>query len=611
MPERPTAVAEHLIAALSDGQRTPQEALSGLHEIEAWDLHSLAELLQELHESSRAGRLSEQDFGTLSLILNGWRHSASDDDPNATEELDAQPLAKGQSAPWNVATTPVELHPGSILRDRYVLGELAARGGMSIVFRARDLRRDASGGDSPEIALKVLRDDLRTSESAIARLKREFRQTQALRHAGVVRMLDLDCDRDVWFITMELLEGMSLEDRLRQAPAQPLEVAEALRIASVCAEVLAHAHQHGMPHGDFKPGNVFVENSGAIKVLDFGAAPELRPSPVAAASDSGPISRVATRAYASPEVLAGLEVEPRDDVFSFACVVYELLSGRHPFGRRDANEARDAWLVAEPLPQLSPGQNAALVRGLAWTRAERTPTVQGLMRPLLNHGGIVSVEPAPLSAGLPSRANRVPRQWLVAPGIAALLIVIWHMRAGDDRETADHAVRSTPAVPGRPFVVTAPVVRERAPLASDGEQKPVGRSETSAPSAPRQSRAAAPTHVAARSGATVWADSASIVVSEGTYAAVIMLRRQGDLASPVRINWRVSDGSARAREDFDGPATGTTTFLPGQTTRAVYVPLINDAVREGEESFSLRLSSNSAAIRPTGNVTITIVDDDR
>jgi serine/threonine protein kinase len=612
LPEKLRANAEHLIAELINGQRTPHEVLTRLTEVVTWDRDYLAQLLQQLRESSRAGRLSDQDFGTLTQLLNCRPRPTADHDPDPTEELDPQPLPAAQTVPANVATMPVELLQGCILRDRYVLGEPVARGGMSIVFRARDLRRDVSEADSHEIAIKVLRDDLRTSGSAIARLKREFRQTQALRHAGVVRMLDLDCDRDVWFISMELLEGSTLKARLRSAPAGPLDVAEAMRIASVCAEILAYAHQQGTPHGDFKPGNVFLENSGAIKVLDFGAAPEIRASPAEAPAESCCISRVATRSYASPEVLAGQEPESLDDVFSFACVVYELISGQHPFGHLPSNEARDAAIVAGPLSQLSPGQFAALQRGLAWTRAERPATVEELMQSLVSDGGTATAEPAPGPSRLPSRVHLLPWQWLAVPVIAVSLIAFWRMRSVNDNDLAARAVRGTPVVRGAAHTVTTPVV-EKSALgdSSTTEPQPLEPLETSAPSTSDAAPATAPMPVAARTRAQISADSASIVVSENAFAAVILLRREGNLASPASITWRLSDGSARAGKDFDGPLTGTARFLPGQTIRAIYVPLIDDAAREVEESFSLRLSSRSASIGPTDKVTITIVDDDQ
>jgi serine/threonine protein kinase len=619
--EKPGAVVEYLIAQLRDGQRTPDEAPPALKDLGSWDAASLEQALQELHAHHRAGRLSDQDLHALSLMLDRSSSSTPDDDLDATVDLEVPTPLPAQLAGEGRPATRVELRRGSVLRDRYVLGEPVGSGGMSIVFRARDLRRDANdASDTSGIAIKVLRPEMRASGPANARLKREFRQTQALRHPGTVRMFDLDCDGDAWFITMERLVGKSLDARLRQLPAVPIDMADGLTIASACAEVLAFAHQQGVVHGDFKPGNVFLEDGGTVRVLDFGTAPG---SPQSAVSDRGLVPRAATRAYASPEVLAGETAEPRDDVFSLACVVYELLSGRHPFGRLPANKARDLSVAATPLPQLSSAQNAALMSGLAWSRAERPPTVHEFMRLLTSF----AVETMPPPTESPPSSDRLPWRLIgVLVATTVLLFALWRIFTGEDGHVGTVAVDGAPGALSPAPPDAAPVVSPAANLASPGAEElaaltatiaevlraeePPAPPSAIAPSLPAARLARPPAPVAERERAQVSAERTSIVVSEGTHAAVILLRRQANLGASVQVAWRLSNGSARLQEDFDGPETGTTRFLRGQTTRAVYVPLIDDTLAEGQESFSLQLSSRSAAIGPAGDVTITIIDDD-
>ena len=220
----------------------------------------------------------------------------TDDDIDRTEELEEfhPTLVPARSVAVTVPAAVAQVREGAILRDRYVLGASLAESGRSIVFAAQDLRRDAGAGESSDVAIKLLSEDQRPSTAAVARLKREFRQTQALRHPGAVRMYDLDCDRDTWFITMERLHGVSLKRRLEREPGRALNTAEAFRIAFACADVLDYAHQHGTPHGDFKPGNVFLDESGAVKVLDFGAAAEISRTTAEADPDAGAIPRSAS-----------------------------------------------------------------------------------------------------------------------------------------------------------------------------------------------------------------------------------------------------------------------------------------------------------------------------
>jgi hypothetical protein len=550
------------------------------------------------------------------MITNG------EHDPDPTVEVDAQttPLFGEPAAVDSASATRVELQRGSILRDRYVLEERLASGGMSVVFRARDLRQAERPRETPAIAIKLLRDDLRSMDSANARLRREFRQTQALQHPGVVRMFDFDCDLGAWFITMELLEGMTLANWIKRATVRPVEPAECIRIATACADVLAWAHAQGTVHADFKPGNVFLLRSGAIKVLDFGAAHETTPD-VDAAPGRGAIPRVATRAYASPEVLDGQAAEPRDDVFSLACVVYEMIAGRHPFGRVPANEARQAATIfATPLPQLSAAQNAALASGLAWKREQRPPSVQALMQSLTHDtrstatSAAAPARPAPSAGRAPWRARAV-----LGAALVAAVGLLWALRPAQD----DGANRLAGAQPGEvrynqsdaATAVTGPAASTQ-PSSEIGQPpvavpaEPAAETEQTVPAA-EPPRAVSPRPTPVRQTLRVSAESTSIVVSEGAPAAVVLLRREGNLAGVTRVDWQLSNGSGHALTDFGGPVTGTVRFLSRQVTRALYVPLINDSEREDDETFSLQLSSRAAVIGPTGNVTVTIVDDDR
>ena len=381
--KRPDGVVKHIVDQLRRDFRSPEDVLADLPRFAEWDHESLSWLNGQLRQAHREGLLTGYELGRLSLGIERWRlHANSEDEP--TEILDertADAAALYAASRAKLDPAPRELSEGIVLRDRYVLGEAIARGGQSTIFRAHDLRRDAPGSDAARVAIKVLRDEY-SHDAAIARLRREFRQSVAVQHPGVVRMYDLDRDGGSWFIVMELLEGMSLRARMNRTASHPIELSEAVRIAGGCAAVLATAHARGIPHGDIKPSNLFLQDNGGIKVLDFGAAGELRPRAAGSPGDAEVIPAAATRVYASAEVLEGEPAEPRDDVFSLACVVYEMLAGRHPFDRVPANEARPRALEAAPLPALSAAGNAALARGLAWSREDRPADVEAWVRSL-------------------------------------------------------------------------------------------------------------------------------------------------------------------------------------------------------------------------------------
>lgn len=603
--EGPTrGVVDYVLAELRSGTRTPDDVLADLREFSIWDKASLGRLREQLVKA--AASLSPLHLEHLTRSIDAWARSMDDDEGDATEELadaDAPPGSATlvpdavRSAAAGEDQRALELRPGLVLRDRYLLGAAVARGGQSIVFRARDLRRDAAHGDQAEVAIKVLRED-RASPAAVARLRREVRQTQALHLPGVVRMFDLDCDRGTWFIVMELLDGVSLRTRLMRGMTQPLLAAESLRIASVCAGVLSHAHRRGIVHGDFKPGNVFLEEPGdGVRVLDFGAAADIHPAPPRGTLDLETVSAATTRAYASPEVLQGLPADPRDDLFSLACVTYEMLAGRHPFGWVPASEARERALEVAPLEGLSPVQNAALARGLAWTRDGRPATVAAWLDALVPPR--LQDESPDAAAGAATTAPRHAFPWAwAALGAVALLalllgLVTWKSRVLPESVPATN-VDAGPVIPGpimpKPSTLEAQLVDATTPSAIEA-----------APVVPAPVK---------RRPVRVEVESAALTIAESSPAAVVMLRRIGDPAPPLSVTWRLVDGSALAGEDYVASKSGTARFRSGQMERTIFVPLIDDATPESAESFTLQLSSRAVKIGGESSVVITIRDDD-
>ncbi|MGH8187230.1 MAG: serine/threonine-protein kinase, partial [Steroidobacteraceae bacterium] len=224
------------------------------------------------------------------------------------------------------------LGPGTVLADRFLVERLIGNGGTSVVYQARDMTSSTGTAPNRRVALKAPRPDATDQARAASRLRHEFQITQRLAHPNIVKVLELHEEPQFSFMTIELIDGRLLSAFVRDWTmlSRPL----AYKIIRACGQALAHAHSRDVVHGDFKPGNVFVTRDEQVKVLDFGAA-------AATSGDAGSRIPAGTPAYASPEVLESATPDRRDDVFSFACVAYELLTGQHPFDHVSSLEARE------------------------------------------------------------------------------------------------------------------------------------------------------------------------------------------------------------------------------------------------------------------------------
>ena len=300
----------------------------------------------------------------------------------------------GTAASWTdfnrLAGTPAaQLSLGSVLKGRFVLESIVAggdKGGMGVVYKARDLIKEEAQDRNPFVAIKVLNEDFKRHPDSMKALQRESRKAQTLSHPNIINVHDFDRDGGNVFMAMELLEGSPLNDVIRTAREQGgLPPREALRMIDSLGRALGHAHAKGIVHSDFKPSNAFLTHEGTVKVLDFGIA---RAAKVGGAGggdktlfDAGTLGAL-TMPYASCEQIEGKDPDPSDDVYALAVVSYELLTGKHPFERSlpdkpgqvercDAVTARTARLTPKPVSGLSRSQWRALQSGLAFERRDR------------------------------------------------------------------------------------------------------------------------------------------------------------------------------------------------------------------------------------------------
>ncbi|MGA7992153.1 MAG: protein kinase [Thermoanaerobaculia bacterium] len=251
-----------------------------------------------------------------------------------------------------------------------VLGELGS-GGMGTVYRARDTRLGR------EVAVKVLREQLASDASAVARFEREARAVAALSHPNILAIHDFGVEGDAFYAVTELLRGETLRSRLER---EALSWRKATEIAISIADGLAAAHAQGIVHRDLKPENVFLTEDGRVKILDFGLA---RQEPGAAAGAESALATVTatepgtvmgTATYMSPEQVRGLPVDARSDIFSFGSVLYEMVTGRRAFPGKTAADSMAAILKDSPPDPSESGKTIPLALGRVITRClEKAP----------------------------------------------------------------------------------------------------------------------------------------------------------------------------------------------------------------------------------------------
>ena len=290
--------------------------------------------------------------------------------PEGLPETVARERRRGATrrAQEKMASNTPRLAVGQLLGGRYRVERELGEGGMGVVYLAAD---EQVPGE--RFAIKVLKKGL--DPQALGLLREEVRKTRKLSHPNIVDVHSVNVDGQWLYVLMEYLEGKSLDVLLDEEFGRGMTFSHAWPIIEDVGAALRNAHDHNVIHSDLKPANVFLTTSGRAKLLDFGIARVSR-GPLLHAR-SGP--RALTPAYASCEMLEGKEADRRDDIYSFACVIYEMLCGERPFGELTALEARESSTKVPQLEGLTREQNAALAQALALDRDERTDSVEALL----------------------------------------------------------------------------------------------------------------------------------------------------------------------------------------------------------------------------------------
>jgi serine/threonine-protein kinase len=310
---------------------------------------------------------------------------------------------------------------GKVFNQRYRLKEKLGSGGMAEVYLADDLLLGR------EVAVKVLYAQYAADPAFIQRFRQEAQSAANLNHPNIVNIYDWGNEGDLYYIVMEYVEGRDLKEILRSEgrllPERAAEIA-----AEVCA-ALQFAHRGNLVHRDIKPHNIFITNSGQVKVMDFGIARE---------GNGGGITQtgmvMGTPQYISPEQAQGLAVDGRSDIYSLGVVLYEMLTGQVPFDDPNPVTITYKQVREDPMPpsvvdpEIPATLEAIVMKAMSKNPANRFQSAQEMKADLLRFLEGMPVSATPVLpetpyAGATAAAPAVGagRKW---PWIAAVVVVV-------------------------------------------------------------------------------------------------------------------------------------------------------------------------------------------
>ena len=468
------------------------------------------------------------------------------------------------------------LAPGTALGP-YILDGLIGEGGMGQVYRARDERLGR------DVAIKVLPTDVTHDSERRARMEREARAMGLLNHPNVVTVYDIGDYRGSPFIVSELLDGQTLRDRIAAAaPRDRMSHREILEVMASVADALGAAHRRGIVHRDVKPENIFLTSDGRTKVLDFGIAKLVDGEAAADHTVAGAV--IGTLSYMAPEQLRGEAARAQSDVYACGVVLYELVSGAHPYAGRSQAALIGAILHESPPPPagVSPALAALVLRCL-----EKRPDA----RP--EDGLALANELRALTVLEPGRA--VSKRAIAAAAVVVLVgagvggLYLRQQRDGTAPEPQSPVSRSdivlpapvtpTAAAPDVQKPVTSPSIPGSAPPAQTAP--PVAssaQSDSSPPSQPSAPPAAVPMPISLNG---VWTFTERIredvhAIDCGADGALQIRSSDGVLDGTLKLKRDCTDTKRRTTDSTDSTAS-----LGAGASTADVVSFVTQVVDQG------------------------------
>ena len=676
-------VVQDWLEALSSGACDDDAFLRAMRDITRTAPDSGWDLLSMVDQYYRRGKIKPELFRNLKSYLEGQLLGTAVDiemsvplpqredsvaavEPTriaaarTNERIDTKRAPAASSTGSVLATSAThesdrEIDVGDLLRDRYLISSVLGRGGTGTVFEAVDqFRLDLPNGGQ-RVALKVLDSDVADRPELLNQLRLEFQHLQSLSHPNIVRVHEFDRDGDAAFFTMEYLNGLSLSRVLSARHQVALNRRHALIIIRDVGAALAYAHARDIVHGDLNPGNIFITQDGEVRVVDFGGSRTLHQGPRISDFDSSEQRPIATPRFASCQLLDGEAADVQDDLYAFACVIYVLLAGKHPFGELTAVQARSLRKMPKRPAALTRQQWRTLQRGLSFNRERRPAEVQVLLRPfdLQEHAERLPVLRALLKVSSDDRG----RSWLLpALGAAALVLLVTGWWASENLELVSrtaatssvelqrafasaqssvtrwwHGVFGTTEVPPSEDVKSAaiPVPSADGPSVAPSTPRPpatvarVQQQPTAFPpaaatgsatasatgsksasistskAATQAGPAAPPAAVAARVPSAATSHSSIELADEAIDvlptdpAARVVVRRKGNLRGIVNFTWWTESGTAKPGKDFMAVATHQEQIEDGKAAANLFIPVVADPTRRQPKSFFVVISDPS------------------
>jgi Protein kinase domain len=451
-------------------------------------------------------------------------------------------------APAVPASPPRRVGIGSVLRNRYVI-ESRLWSVTGTVYKALDRLRTQHDGTEHHVALKILQPEVSGQPESLASLRREFYGAQALSHPNIVKVFELDEDRNVVFFTMELIEGQLLSSIMREFHSRALPRSYVWALIREIGAGLVHAHDRSVIHGDVSAQNIMITNSGEVRILGFCAA----------------------------QTLPSREPEPGDDLYALACLSYELLAGERPSllaeaAARPAGLSRRRW--------------KALTLGLSQNDGRRTLSVREWLGKLKPGSEPLGPVPRPGDAKIEPRSEPSilsTRRIIALVAVLALCLIGWvllkyskvetELRRADAvteaanaevAATEERVLQSAQTADEEPAPADVPpdnVASKRRDVSTAPVARPVDRTERIAIAAP------------------------SYRIRPGEKFVEIEVHRSSASRRPASFDWWTEPGTALSGADYVPQAPTTKFFLPGARTVSLFVKVYSNASGKASDTF--------------------------